>query len=224
MARSPDTILLDVDGTLVDSTYLHALAWVRAFRSVDRRPGWASVHRAIGLGGDKLVAHVLDDAAEDRHGGALRRRWEEEYAALVDEVDPVPGANALIADIRRQGLKVALASSGAERFTARALEVLGISDEDVDAVTSAEDVDESKPEPDLLGVSLKRAGGTHGVLVGDTTWDIRAATKAGMDCIAVLTGGTCAAELRAAGAIEVVPSVGDLVGRSWSVAPTVAEP
>ena len=218
MTTPIDTILLDVDGTLVDSTYLHALAWTRAFRSVSERPAWVRVHRAIGLGGDKLVAHVLDDAAEEEHGDVLRTRWQEEYAALVPEVAAVPGARDLIVELRRQGLRVALASSGAARFTAAALDLLDLTADDVDAVTSADDVEESKPAPDLLGVALERAGGSRGLLVGDTTWDVEAANRSGMDCVAVLTGGFSADELFAAGAIDVVPSVADLLGRDWSTA------
>lgn len=218
MNTPPDTILLDVDGTLVDSTYVHALAWIRALRSVGQSPAWAHVHRAIGLGGDKLVAQVLDDAAEERLGDEVRAAWEEHYASLLDEVVVVPGAAELVGDLRRQGLRVALASSGAERFTTEAIRIIGISAADVDAVTSADDVDESKPEPDLLGVALQRAGGRHGVLVGDTTWDVEAATRAGMPCVAVLTGGFSAGELRAAGAVDVVDSVADLLGYDWTLA------
>jgi HAD superfamily hydrolase (TIGR01549 family) len=216
VATPLDTILLDVDGTLVDSTYLHALAWTRAFRSVSRQPSWARVHRAIGMGGDKLVEHVLDDATEEEHGDELRSRWEQEYAALIPELAVVPGAHDLIVELRGHGLRVALASSGASRFTATSMELLDITDDDVDAVTSADDVDQSKPAPDLLGVALERAGGSRGLLIGDTTWDVEAAARSGMGCLAVLTGGFSAHELSEAGAIEVVDSVADLLGRDWS--------
>lgn len=216
MASPIDTILLDVDGTLVDSTYLHALAWTRAFRSVSERPSWARVHRSIGMGGDKLVAHVLDRAAEEEHGDALRERWEQEYAELIGEVAVVPGAHDLVVELRARGLRVALASSGAARFTTESMKLLEISTDDVDAVTSSDDVEQSKPAPDLLGVALERAGGSYGLLVGDTTWDVEAATRSGMDCVAVLTGGFSAHELFEAGAIEVVASVADLLGRDWS--------
>lgn len=211
-----DTVLLDIDGTLVDSTYLHALAWTRAFASLDERPAWFRVHRAIGLGGDKLVSHVLGPSAEDRHGDELRSRWEQEYAALVPEVAAIPGAAELVTDLRERGLRVALASSGAKRFTVDALEILGIDDDKVAAVTSADDVDKSKPAPDLLDVALDRAGGTHAVLVGDTTWDVESARRSGMPCVAVLTGGFSEHELRSAGAVDVVATVADLVGRDWT--------
>ncbi|MGA8845807.1 MAG: HAD family hydrolase [Nocardioides sp.] len=216
MSPAPDTVLLDIDGTLIDSTYLHALAWTRAFHTAGERAPWVRVHRAIGLGGDKLVEHVIGQDAEDRHGDELRSRWEEEYAALVPEVAALPGASELVHELRRRGLRIALASSGARRFTDDALSLLGITADDVDAVTSADDVDESKPDPDLLQVAMNRAGGTHGVLVGDTTWDVRAAGRSGMPCVAVLTGGFSAQELRDEGAIAVVPSVADLVDQDWA--------
>lgn len=210
-----DTVLLDVDGTLIDSTYVHALAWLRAFRTVDARPAWFRVHRAIGMGGDKLVGHVLGQEVEQRHGDLLRKRWEEEYAALVDDVPPIPGAAALIRELRDLGLRVALASSGAKRFTDDAMELLGVGDADVDAVTTSDDADDSKPEPDILGIALERAGGERGILVGDTTWDVEAAGRSGMLCVAVLTGGFSEQELRDAGAVTVVDSVADLCSFDW---------
>lgn len=211
-----DTVLLDIDGTLVDSTYLHAHAWMRAFQGIGESPPWFRVHRAIGMGGDKLVGHVLGDRAEEEHGDALRSRWSEEYAAMLGELPAFPGATDLARRLKEQGLRVALASSGEPQFTDKALEVLGLSEDEVDAVTSADDVDDSKPDPDLLDVALSRAGGRHGVLVGDTTWDVAAAQRSGMPCVAVLTGGFCEAELRSAGAAEVVESVADLLEHDWS--------
>lgn len=210
-----DTVLLDVDGTLVDSTYLHALAWSRAFGTVGLHPHWYRVHRAIGMGGDKLVAEVAGEGVEARYGDTLRTRWEEEYARVAGEVPAYDGAADLVREIRGSGLKVALASSGKQVFTDLALEVLGLGRDDVDAVTTADDAEESKPEPDILGVALDRAGGSRGVLVGDTTWDVAAATRAGMPCVTVLTGGFSEHELREAGAVAVVASVADLRGRDW---------
>lgn len=211
-----DTVVLDVDGTLIDSTYLHAHAWMRAFHTADEAPPWHQVHRGIGMGGDKLVAHLLGDPVEAEHGDALRRWWAEEYAKLLHEVPEIPGAHDLVRRLRERGLKVALASSGEPQFTAEALRILRLTERDVDAVTSADDVDDSKPDPDLLGVALERAGGSRGVLVGDTTWDVEAAQRSGMPCVAVLTGGFCEAELREAGAAEVVESVADLLDHDWS--------
>ena len=206
-----DTVLLDIDGTLIDSTYLHALAWMRAFHTIDETPLWFRVHRAIGMGGDKLVEHVLGAQAESEHGDALRQRWEQEYAEVLDEVPALDGARDLVTAIRDAGLIVALASSGKQRFTEAAMERIGVGEDDVDAVTSSDDVEDSKPEPDLLRVALERAGGRRGVLVGDTTWDVEAATRSGMRCVGVLTGGFSERELRDAGAAEVFDSVADLV-------------
>ncbi|KRF37436.1 HAD family hydrolase [Nocardioides sp. Soil805] len=207
-------VLLDIDGTLVDSTYHHAVAWHRAFvrHHVDV-PLWR-IHRSIGMGGDKLVAEVAGVEVEDRHGDALRERWQSEYAALLDEVAPLPGARDLVVDLHQRGHVVVLASSGAERFAHEAVRMLDVADE-VAAVTSSDDAEESKPEADILVVALDRVSGERAVLVGDTPYDVEAASRIGLACVTVLTGGYSRAELEEAGAALVVESPGDLVGLEW---------
>jgi HAD superfamily hydrolase (TIGR01549 family) len=207
-------VLLDIDGTLVDSTYHHAVAWRRAFvrHHVDV-PLWR-IHRSIGMGGDKLVAEVAGAEVEDRHGDALRERWESEYAALLDEVAPLPGARDLVVDLHQRGHVVVLASSGAERFAPAAVRMLVVADE-VAGVTSSEDAEYSKPDADILAVALDRVSGERAVLVGDTPYDVEAASRIGLACVTVLTGGYSRAELEEAGAALVVESPGDLVGLDW---------
>lgn len=208
-------VLLDIDGTLIDSTYHHALAWHRAFARHTEPPELWRLHRAIGMGGDKLVAHVCDDETEERLGDRLRDGWREEYAALRAEVRPLAGARDLVVSLHGAGYRVALASSGDPEFSREAVDLLGVADE-VDLLTTAEDVDDSKPDPDLLGETLTRLGAVeHAVLVGDTVYDVESAGRAGLRCVAVLTGGIGRAELEAAGAALVVRGPEDLVTADW---------
>lgn len=209
-------VLLDIDGTLIDSTYHHAIAWHRAFARHDLHPAVHAIHRTIGMGGDKLVAHVAGDEVEDRFGDALRDAWREEYLPLREEVRPLDGAVELVRTVRAAGLRVALASSGDPQFSAEAVDLLGVGD-DVEVVTSSDDVDGSKPEPDLLGETMRRMGGvTRAVLVGDTVYDVESARRAGLPCLTVLTGGYGRAELADAGAALVVDGPRDLLGTDWS--------
>jgi phosphoglycolate phosphatase-like HAD superfamily hydrolase len=207
-------VLLDIDGTLVDSTYHHALAWHRAFarHHVDV-PMWR-VHRAIGMGGDKLVTEVAGPEVEAELGDVLRDRWEAGYADLLDEITALPGARDLVVDLHQRDHVVVLASSGAEAFGHEAVRLLDIGDE-VAAVTSSADAEESKPEADILTVALDRVSGERAVVVGDTPYDVEAAARIGLACVTVLTGGFSRAELEAAGAAAVVETPGDLVGRDW---------
>jgi HAD superfamily hydrolase (TIGR01549 family) len=216
MSDSTTAVLLDIDGTLVDSTYHHAVAWHRAFARHEEVPPLWRIHRTIGMGGDKLVAHVAGEEVEKRSGDKLRGAWKEEYAALIDEVLPLPGAAELVRRLGEQGHRVALASSGDPAFSRHAMDLLGIG-EDVELLTTAEDVEASKPEPDLIGETLSRLGGVEqAVLVGDTPYDVEAAARAGLPCLTVLTGGFGRAELQAAGASLVVDGPGDLLGLDWA--------
>jgi HAD superfamily hydrolase (TIGR01549 family) len=209
-----DAILFDIDGTLVDSTFHHALAWHRAFaRHVEPPPMW-HLHRAIGMGGDKLVAHVAGDDVEDRLGDDLRDGWRKVYEQWVDEVPALPGAVDLVQRLAQDGYQVALASSGDPEFSQRTMDRLGISDS-VALLTTSEDAEESKPEPDLLGTTLEKLGGPRAVLVGDTPYDVESARRAGLACLTVLTGGFGRDELEDAGAAAVVADVGELEGTDW---------
>ncbi|WP_231916880.1 HAD family hydrolase [Nocardioides scoriae] len=203
-------VLFDIDGTLVDSTYHHAIAWQRAFdRQELHLPLWR-LHRAVGMGGDKLVGHVAGDEVERRLGDTLRDAWQEEYAELEAEVDPLPGSRDLVQALAAAGWTVALASSGEARFAEHAVASLGVADA-VSVLTTNADVDASKPEPDLLHATLARLDVERAVMVGDTPYDVEAASRAGLACIALRSGGFSEAELGEAGAVLVVDVPGDLL-------------
>ena len=207
-------ILFDIDGTLVDSTYHHAMAWFRAFAEHDVVIPIYRLHRSIGMGGDKLVAHVAGDDVEDRLGDDLRDGWRKVYEQWVDEVPALPGAVDLVKRLARDGYQVALASSGDPEFSQRTMDRLGIGDV-VALLTTSEDAEESKPEPDLLGTTLDKLGRPRAVLVGDTPYDVESARKAGLPTVAVMTGGFGRDELEEAGAAAVVADVGELAGTDW---------
>jgi len=207
----PRAVILDVDGTLVDTNYHHALCWSRAFREHGIViPVWR-LHRGVGMGGDKYVEAMAGAGVEKRLGDALRERWAALFDALIDEIAPLEGAGELLRDLKARGHVVVLASSSIERHLERFLDVLRAR-EVVDAWTTKDDVEASKPDPDLVEAALDRAGTRDAILVGDTPWDVKAAQQAGIETICVLTGGFSEAELREAGATDVVESVAELTG------------
>jgi len=207
--RAVDTVVLDVDGTLVDSNYHHAMAWWRSFHEQGQTvPAWR-IHRAIGMGGDRLVAAVAGDDVERERGDQIRDGWEQHYDEYLDDILPLPGARELLAELDARGFRVALASSGIPRHTEHAREVLE-ADDRVDATTTSEDAGESKPHPELVEVALDRVDAEHAVLVGDSVWDVASATKAGLPVIAVLCGGFGRAELEDEGAAVVVEDLEEL--------------
>jgi len=212
---SDAAILLDIDGTLVDSTYHHAMAWFRAFSEHDVVIPIYRLHRAIGMGGDKLVAHVAGDEVEERLGDALRDGWRTVYEQWVDDVPALPGAVDLVRRLAEDGYQVALASSGDPEFSQRTMDRLGINDS-VALLTTSEDAEESKPEPDLIGVTLDRLEGVRrAVMIGDTPYDVESAERAGLGCIGLRSGGYSEAELVDAGAALVVDAPEDLMGIEW---------
>jgi HAD superfamily hydrolase (TIGR01549 family) len=217
--RPVDTVVLDVDGTLVDSNYHHALAWWRAFREHGNDVPAFRIHRAIGMGGDRLVAEVAGDRVETASGDDVRDTWEKQYDAVLDEIRPLPGARGLLDDLRERGLQVALASSGIPRHTRHAVDVLGAEDA-ATTTTTSEDAEESKPDPELLETALDRVDAEHAVMVGDSVWDVRSGHEAGIPVVALLTGGFGRAELEDAGAdlvcedlVEVRARLDELVVR-----------
>ncbi len=208
-----DTTVVDVDGTLVETNYHHALAWARAFARHDLFPPVWQVHRAIGMGGDRLVAEVAGDEAEQRHGDSVRDAWVEEFDKMLPEVRLLPGAKDFLRFLRAQGLTVVLATSGKPEHVDHYLDLLD-GRELADSWVTAEDAEQSKPAPDLVGTALQRAKASSSVMVGDSTWDVHAASKVGVPTVCVRTGGFAEAELRDAGAIAVVDDLPSLQ-RDW---------
>lgn len=202
----PPAAILDVDGTLVDTNYQHAVAWYRAFRDNDIvLPLWR-IHRHIGMGGDHLVAALAGDDAESEKGDDIRDAEKEQYTALIDEVEPLEGARELIEELKRRGHAVVLASSAKEEEVEHYIDQLGAR-ELADGWTHSGDVDSTKPEPDLVQAAIEKAGGGDAVMVGDSTFDCEAAGRAGIETVAVLTGGFSEQELREAGAAHVFESI-----------------
>jgi HAD superfamily hydrolase (TIGR01549 family) len=191
--------ILDVDGTLVDTNYHHAIAWYQAFRQHGKvLPIWR-IHRHIGMGGDQLVAALTDEDWDSEHGDDVRTAEKALYLALIEEVEPLEGARLLIEDLKDRGHAVVLASSAKQDEVDHYLDLLDAR-ELADGWTTSADVEETKPEPDLVKAAIEKAGGGDAVMVGDTTWDVEAAKRAGVPAITVLTGGFSEAELREAGA------------------------
>jgi HAD superfamily hydrolase (TIGR01549 family) len=198
--------ILDIDGTLVDTNYQHAIAWYRAFRQHEKvLPIWL-IHRHIGMGGDQLVAALAGEQWDEEHGDDVRTAEKALYMALIEEVEPLAGARELIEDLKGRGHAVVLASSAKESEVDHYLDLLDAR-ELADGWTTSADVDATKPEPDLVKAALDKASGDGGVMVGDTVWDVEAARRAGVETIAVLTGGFSEAELRDAGASWVFESI-----------------
>jgi HAD superfamily hydrolase (TIGR01509 family) len=201
-------VILDIDGTLVDTNYHHALAWYRAFRQHDVVvPVWR-IHRAIGMGGDQLVAALAGDEVEEEKGDDIRDAERPLYMAMIEEVEPLEGARELVRDLCADRT-VVLASSAKEGEVEHYLDLLDAR-EVVTGWTTSADVEQAKPEPDLVEAALEKASTREAVLVGDSVWDCEAAKRAGIESVAVLTGGYAEAELKGAGAREVFESIADL--------------
>ena len=203
--------ILDIDGTLVDTNYQHALAWYRAFRKHDVvLPIWR-IHRHIGMGGDQLVPSLTDDDFEQQHGEAVREDEKQLYMELIGEVEPMRDARKLIEELKARGHKALLASSAKDDEVDHYLDLLDAR-ELADGWTSSADVDSTKPEPDLVHSALQKADADadDAVMIGDTPWDVEAAKRAGVETIAVMTGGFSEEELRDAGAVAVFESVAEL--------------
>ena len=201
--------ILDVDGTLVDTVYHHALAWFRAFRAQGLEVELWRIHRRIGMGGDQLVASLVGDAVEERLGDALRDAEKGLYGELIGEVLPLPGARELVEELKERGHEVVLSSSAKDEELDHYLDLVGVR-ELADAWTSSGDVEATKPAPDLIEVARAKATVEEAVMVGDSTWDAEAAKRAGVPTIGLLTGGFSEGELRDAGADPVFASLGDL--------------
>jgi HAD superfamily hydrolase (TIGR01549 family) len=198
--------VLDIDGTLVDTNYHHAVAWYRAFRAHGFVVQLWKIHRHIGMGGDQLVAALIGEEADERHGEGIRDAEKQAYMSVIDEVAPLEGARELISELKERGHTVVLASSAKSDEVDHYLDLLVVR-EMVDGWTTSADVEETKPEPDLVLAALEVAGTDDAVMVGDSTWDCEAAKRAKIKSIGVLTGGFSDKELLEAGAATVYESI-----------------
>lgn len=201
-----DTAIFDVDGTLVDTNYHHALAWSRAFRRYGiTQPMWR-IHRGIGMGGDTFVSAVAGRDVEEAHGDELREAWVEEFDKLVGEVQPFEGAHELLADVKERGFRLVLASSGKTPHVEAFLDLID-GKSLADAWTTSDDVAKSNPEPDLVATTLAKVGGASGIMVGDSIFDAQAAAKLKIPTLGVRTGGFSVGELHEAGVLQVFDSL-----------------
>ncbi len=215
-STDPAIAVLDIDGTLVDTNYQHAIAWYRAFRAHGIvLPVWR-IHRHIGMGGDQLVAALTDERTDRERGDEIRSTESEIYSELIDEVETMDGSRELISELKDRGNTVVLASSAKEEEVDHYLDLLDAR-ELADGWTTSADVEATKPAPDLVHAALERVGSANGsrsaVMVGDTPWDVHAARGADVPTIAVLTGGFSVDELRESGAAAVFESVAELRSR-----------
>ena len=206
-------VLFDIDGTLVDSNYLHVHAWQRAFGEIGLDVETWRVHRRIGMDGATLLGELIPDASDDTTARAkeLHSRF---YRETADLLKPLPGARHLLEVVAATGLQVVLAPSAPEDELVLLRKVLD-SEDVYSAIASSEDVETAKPRPDIVQVALERAGvgPDDAVFVGDTVWDIRAAARAGVPCISVECGGIDRMRLDDEGAAAIFKNPRDLADR-----------
>lgn len=213
---TPTAAILDVDGTLVDTNYHHAVAWYRAFRQHGIvLPLWR-IHRFIGMGGDQMITELCGEQVEEEQGDEIRSAEKPLYRAMIEEVEPMSGARELIVDLKERDHPVVLASSAKADELDHYLDLLDAR-ELADDWTSSADVEATKPEPDLVAAAVEKAGGGDALLVGDSTWDCESAKRAGLQTFALLTGGFSEEELRASGATDVFTSLPDIQARIGEV-------
>ena len=211
MSSGTAAVLFDIDGTLVDSNYLHIHAWCRAFAEVGVGVESWRIHRSIGMDGSELVKSLAAEAGENAQERAseLHSRYYKDTAPLLRVL---PGARELLTRVAALGLQVVLATSAPEDELSILRELLD-SEDIVSTVTSSEDVETAKPEPAIVEIALRGAGvsASRAVFVGDSVWDAKASVRAGVPVVGVLSGGISRAELESAGASVVLDNAADLL-------------
>jgi HAD superfamily hydrolase (TIGR01509 family) len=212
MTKPVTGVLFDVDGTLVDTVYLHAVAWWQALRQHGHDVPMSRIHHAIGMGSDKILDELLGDGHDARDDDAIRAAHSSIYAVHWPALRPLPGARRLLDSCAGRGLRVVLATSASKPELDALLRCLD-ADAALSEVTSADDAEQSKPAPDIVEVALKRSdlSAEEVVFVGDSVWDVRAAGQLSIPCIGLTSGGLCAAELLDEGAAVVYEHPQDLL-------------
>jgi HAD superfamily hydrolase (TIGR01509 family) len=208
-------ILLDIDGTLVDTNYLHVDAWARAFHAVGLVVPRAAVHREIGKGSDQFLPQFVKEPAKAERADQLHL---EEYGKLAGQGFALPGARELLMALHGDGHALWMATSAKPEEIAQRLDMLGVSNDLLAGIVSSGDVARSKPFPDLFLEACKRAHcrPEQAIVIGDTIWDMQAARAAGTRAVAVLTGGAYSrSELAAAGAVAVYDDCAEMVARHF---------
>ncbi|MDA8392473.1 MAG: HAD family hydrolase [Actinomycetota bacterium] len=207
-------VLFDFDGTLVDTNYLHTLAWSQALATAGEWAPMNAIHRLVGMGGEQLLEELLGHSNE-----VARSARPEFYKRLTDQVRPFPGAGELLRALHDREVAVVVATSAPEAELTPLLDLLASADA-IDAITTADDVGEAKPSPEVFLKALE-AGSVdpaRALVVGDSVWDVRAAQAAGLGCVGVETGGFSRHELSEAGAVAVYRDVQEM-GRQLSTGP-----
>ncbi|MBM0276928.1 HAD family hydrolase [Micromonospora tarensis] len=201
---SPAGVLFDVDGTLVDTTYLHTVSWWEALRQTDQPVPMATVHRSIGMGSDKLLDHLLGPERNRDDDPKLRDAHDTLYAEYWERLTPLPRAADLLRACAERGLRIVLATSASEPEVGALRRALA-ADDVIDTVTSSADAEQSKPAPDILVAALEQSGlaAERVVFVGDSVWDVVAAGRLNIPCVGLTCGGTSRGELAGAGAVAV---------------------
>jgi HAD superfamily hydrolase (TIGR01509 family) len=212
MTKDLKAVLFDVDGTLADTNYLHTVAWWEAFAQAGHDVPMAPIHRAIGMGSGRMLDSLLPGDRDTDADEAIKTSHSALYSVYWSRLRPLPGARRLLRACHDQGLRVVLASS-ADPDELEVLRAALDAGQAIDAATSAGDVEASKPAPDLVQVALDHAeaGPEESVFIGDAVWDVRAAQKAGVPCIGLLSGGSSRDELTEAGAAAVFDGPADLL-------------
>ena len=184
-------VVLDLDGTLVDSVYEHVAAWHAAFHDVGLHVSAVRIHEAIGMGGDRLVAHVSGDAAEAAVGDDVRELHDKYFRAGLRAVNGLDGASELVEALVGTGHRVVVASSSGADLVDEMLDLLDVRRHLAAVVTGSDDA-ATKPAPDMVRLAVERAGGGGAIVVGDATWDALSAEAADVPCIGVRSGGVSA--------------------------------
>lgn len=213
MTSPKPAVLFDIDGTLIDSNYMHVAAWSRALAEVGHPTDSWRIHSAIGMDADLLIKGLLGRDAEAL-GDSVSDKHEQYFLDSAADLRAIDGARELVHALAERGLQVVLATSAPEVELEKLRSVLDI-ESAVAEITSSADVGQAKPAPDIVQVALKKAGvePEDAIMVGDSVWDVKSAGTAGVDCIGLLSGGTSAHDLEEAGAIEVYDDVAELLAK-----------